>query len=194
MTVSCSSPTKNENEHVLPEKTMVGLIKETMLIEAHLNEIRVDQIYIKDSADNYYAEVFERYNTNKEEFDRSMQFYAKQPELIDSMYSLVLDELLEMEVKLDAVQINTENIQPIGKNVVVEIIHQTPHEYLFFADSISKEEIRDSLSIYLEHSDSILRSRKTNLSSFMMSLNNIMHNEIIYSSLLTDLKNKDLKK
>lgn len=180
-----------DEKPVLSQEVMEGLIKETMLIEAHLNEIRVDQIYIKDSADNYYAEVFEKYHTNKEEFDRSMQHYAKQPVLLDSMYSNVLDELLEMEVKLDAVQISTENIQPIGKNIVAEIIHLTPHEHLFFIDTVSKTTIKDSLSKYLEHEDSILRSRKTNLSSFTMSLNNIMHNPVIYSSLIKDLKDKN---
>ena len=169
---------------------MIGIIKETMLIEAHLNEIRVDQIYIKDSVDNYYAEVFEKYNTDKEIFDKSMQFYAKQPVILDSIYSKVLDELLEMEVKLEAVQLNTENIQPIGKHIVAEIIHNTPYEHLFFMDSISKSEIKDSLSKYLEFEDSSLVNHNTNLSSFMMSLNNIMHNPIIFTSLISNLNEK----
>jgi len=93
-----------------------------------------------------------------------------------------------MEVELESVQSNTEKIQPIGKNIVSKIIQNSPIHNLFLKDTISKNEIMDSIEVYFTLNDSLLKSNNTNLSSFKLSLNNIMHNQIIYSTLLIDLK------
>jgi len=167
---------------------MVSILKETMLIEAHINEIRVDQIYIKDSVKNYYAEVFQKYQVTKDEFEKSLEHYSAMPDTLHLIYSEVLDNLLAMEVELESVQINTEKIQPIGKNIVSKIIQNSPIHNLFLKDTISKNEIMDSIEVYFTLNDSLLKSNNTNLSSFKLSLNNIMHNQIIYSTLLIDLK------
>lgn len=87
----CSSTV--EKKQVIPSETMVELLTEIHILEAQVDKLRLT----KDSSYLVYntleKEIFEKYKVNKKQYEDSYQFYLKQPERLDKIYSIVVDSL-----------------------------------------------------------------------------------------------------
>ncbi len=91
--VSCQ--TKNE-EVYLSKSSMAAIIAEVELVQAvyKLQQLNspIDVISITD-------EIYKRNNTTKEDFNRSMKFYAQSPKDIDEIYNEVIATLVRKQLQ-----------------------------------------------------------------------------------------------
>lgn len=87
----CSS-TVNQEE-VIPSTEMVELLTEIHILEARVDKLRLPS----DSAFKVYntleKEIFEKYNVDKVNYERSYQYYLSNPALLDKIYTIVVDSL-----------------------------------------------------------------------------------------------------
>ena len=81
-------------EGVIKEKTMIELLTEMHTADAYFNNINdyecdtmIGEIYYT------YNQIFKKYGTNKEEFDRSMDYYSQNPKKFREMYEKVVLKL-----------------------------------------------------------------------------------------------------
>ena len=93
--LSCSDGIKGfkQPEDLIPRDTMVMLLKDLTLIEAH-----VQNKY--NSVDKYREtmllsgnEILKNYNISRDRLDRSMDYYGSRQEILAGIYSEILDSL-----------------------------------------------------------------------------------------------------
>ena len=85
-------------------KEEMGLI----LTDIHLADAMADQdggalIHRKIQREELFSNIFEKYAVDREVFWQSYEYYLIYPEELDSIYSLVLNDLTEMEIRIDSV-------------------------------------------------------------------------------------------
>lgn len=90
-------------DEMLEENKMVSI-----LTRIHIAEAKVSTSYLPtDSALSYYKvledTIFKNYGTSRKQYQESYKFYIKNPELIDKVYTRVVDSLSLREAikKLD---------------------------------------------------------------------------------------------
>lgn len=101
--VSCSP--KNDElvipENVIPQDEMTDILVEVQIVEGALIYKRsTGQIY-NDFRDYYYTFIFDKYNITQEKFDRSMDFYKENLEVLDKIYEEVLKRLEAKKREID---------------------------------------------------------------------------------------------
>ncbi len=84
---------ENLPEGILERDKMVGV-----LIRIHIAEAKTNNSYrYADSIKSYYQvledTIFKNYNTNKADFDKSYQYYMKDPTKMEKIYAEVVDSL-----------------------------------------------------------------------------------------------------
>ena len=94
---------KEKPEPVIPEKRLVNILKDLMIIEAGINRA-FDPKLNKDSlATPYYLAVYQKHGVTFAQFMYSYKQYQKEPEFMDSLFVKVLEQLqieqAEFEVK-----------------------------------------------------------------------------------------------
>ena len=80
---------------VLSEEKMIEVMTDMHLIEGGKvgRKIMGDTLLL----DDYYYKLFDKYQTDKETFNKSYEFYAKQPELMNSLYEKVIENLNQLQ-------------------------------------------------------------------------------------------------
>lgn len=73
--------------------------------EAQLIESKLSTIKNKDEKDSlsyiYYHFLFEKYETDKEEFEQVFDYYAQRPEKMETMYADIITQLTLMSSQPD---------------------------------------------------------------------------------------------
>jgi hypothetical protein len=98
--MACGS---SEERPALSTETM-GLI----LTDIHLADAMADQdggalIHRKIQREELFSNVFEKHSVDRGVFWQSYKYYLIHPEELDSVYSLVLNDLTRMEMRIDSV-------------------------------------------------------------------------------------------
>lgn len=81
----------------------------SILIDIHLSDaIAINEIYpdfkeLNDIKKGYFLSVLEKNNITLEEFDKSYQFYLKNPDVFFEVYEEVMIELTKREAELNGV-------------------------------------------------------------------------------------------
>ncbi len=75
-------------EGVLTEAEMKAVLKDIHLTEAYLNTIS-DLDSVEKVSSGYYQMVLKKHHTDLKQFEKSLKYYAKNPVLLDSMYSQI---------------------------------------------------------------------------------------------------------
>ena len=167
---SCGVKTAEEQpENLIQKEIFTEMILELQLIEAHLNAVRVDQSVIRDSANNYFQEIFEKYGVSFEDFHSTINYYASQPEELQGIYDAVLESLSEMEVELVDVKMDQDAISPLGKKQIVNVISHLPIARIFKDNSYSSDQTKDSLFKYIGANIYLFDSLPYNIESFQKS-------------------------
>ncbi len=192
---SCESePQDQVPENLIDSATYQNVLLEMQLVEAHINEVRVNQVYIRDSVNHFYSEIFDRHDITMEDYNATTEYYAKHPTELKAIYDNILVELSTREAALQDVKVDQVIISPAGKHVVTEIILQTPIAELIINDSTNNATlIKDTLFRYVLVHQEVLDSFHINLPSFQQSYNNISHNAKLYEGMKLDLINKTEK-
>ncbi len=186
---SCGGKVVEEQpDNLIQKEIFTKMILELQLIEAHLNEVRVDQSVIRDSANNYFQEIFEKHGTSFEDFHNTMNYYASQPEELQEIYDAVLESLSEMEVELVDVKMDQDAISPLGKKQIIDVISQLPIARIFKEPSYSSDQTKDSLFKYIAANISLFDSLPYNIESFQKSYIGLTFNYKRYLSFREEVR------
>ena len=81
---------------------MISVLVDINLIEASLrsNQPKTASDSLRSTA--FYKEIFKKHNTNKEQFDNSIRYYSKTPEVLGKMYDEVIARLSRMQSEENA--------------------------------------------------------------------------------------------
>ncbi len=186
---SCGGKTEEEQpENLIKKEIFTEMILELQLIEAHLNEVRVDQSVIRDSANNFFQEIFEKHGVSFEDFNNTINYYASQPEALKGIYDAVLELLSKMEVKLVDVKMDQDPISPLGKKQIVDVISHLPIAHIFKEPSYSSEQTKDSIFKYIAVNISLFDSLPYNIESFQKSYIGLTFNYKRYLSFREEVR------
>jgi hypothetical protein len=186
---SCGGKTEEEQpENLIKKELFTEMILELQLIEAHLNEVRVDQSVIRDSANNFFQEIFEKHGTSFEDFNNTMNYYASQPEKLQGIYDAVLESLSEMEVELVDVKMDQDAISPLGRKQIVDVISHLSIARIFKENSYSSDQTKDSLFKYIAANIYLFDSLPYNIESFQKSYMGLTFNHKRYLSFREEVR------
>ena len=186
---SCGGKTEEEQpENLIKKELFTEMILELQLIEAHLNEVRVDQSVIRDSANNFFQEIFEKHGASFEDFNSTMNYYASQPEELQGIYDAVLESLSEMEVELVDVKMDQDAISPLGRKQIVDVISHLSIARIFKENSYSSDQTKDSLFKYIAANIYLFDSLPYNIESFQKSYIGLTFNHKRYLSFKQEVR------
>tara|TARA_B100001173_G_C15676675_1_gene416038 strand:+ start:226 stop:570 length:345 start_codon:yes stop_codon:yes gene_type:complete len=99
---SCSNSEKKIPKNILPQTTFETVLKEIHLEEAsfELNKIQdIENAKIKLS--NAYFDIYKKNKISKKNFIENIDYYSKDPEKLEEMYTNILEQLTKEKSKLD---------------------------------------------------------------------------------------------
>ena len=186
---SCGGKTAEEPpENLIKKEIFTEMILELQLIEAHLNEVRVDQLVIRDSANNFFQEIFEKHGASFDDFHNTINYYASQPKELQGIYDAVLESLSEMEVELVDVKMDQDAISPLGKKQIVDIISHLPIARVYNESSYSSDQVKDSLFKYIAVNISLFDSLPFNIEPFQKTYMGLTYNHKRYLSIREEVR------
>lgn len=114
--LSCSDNKKIPENILKPEK-MEAVLSDVMMADALNQEriIRDSLLYISKENVSYFKKIFQLHAVTKEEFEKSIQFYTKRPDLmraiIDSVSAVVSRKNKLLEEKKDSVTTKSDTLK-----------------------------------------------------------------------------------
>jgi hypothetical protein len=78
----CNLNTEQKPDGVIEEKVMIEIIKDLKILDAAQKSFVTGSIEGKMMRDTSYTIVFNKYNTNAEQFDSSLRSYARNPKIL----------------------------------------------------------------------------------------------------------------
>ena len=187
--VSCADANKEEHpSNIIEKEVFTQMIVEMQLVEAHLNEVRVDHMVIRDSANNYFQEVLDKHGKTFDEFNGTMSYYAAKPEELQGIYDKVLEALSEMEVDLIDVNMDQDAISPLGEKQIVSVVSHLPVSYMYRDTSLTSTQTQDSLFKYIAMNLSLFDSLPYNIESFQKSYIGLTFNKVRYFAFKEQVK------
>jgi hypothetical protein len=96
---SCSEKTaRKEPAHLIPPDSLVVILADLHLADAFLNfNINTKTPY---DPKNFYDKVLEKHKTDRIQFSETITYYSAEPEKLDSLYDLVLNNLSTRKAEL----------------------------------------------------------------------------------------------
>ena len=81
----------------IPEAVLQPAEMKSILVDVHVAQAAIGIHAVNDSVqyslEDYLAFIYKNHHTNREQFDSSMKFYASNPEMLDSIYKDVIEDL-----------------------------------------------------------------------------------------------------
>ena len=102
---------------VLSQDEMVAVLLDVHLAEAAMKVVDVSAKRIEKQ--EYYNEVFEKHNTTKELFEKSLDWYARHPKLLMEVYDEVKKEAEYLQERVEAYEFHPED-KPSRKDSIAE--------------------------------------------------------------------------
>ena len=92
--LACSSPKTEIPTEILSETEFTNILKEVHLAEAafELNK-REEILNPRNNLANSYQSIYNKYDIDGSTFSNSLNYYAKHPEILEKIYSTVLEQL-----------------------------------------------------------------------------------------------------
>tara|TARA_Y100000385_G_C12813747_1_gene517260 strand:- start:132 stop:476 length:345 start_codon:yes stop_codon:yes gene_type:complete len=92
--LACSSPKTEIPTEILSETEFTNILKEVHLAEAafELNK-REEILNPRNNLANSYQSIYNKYDIDGSTFSNSLNYYAKHPEILENIYSTVLEQL-----------------------------------------------------------------------------------------------------
>lgn len=111
---------------VVERKKMPALLADFHLAEGYLSSLPQDSSRLR--ANSYYAAVFSKYDTDSMGFNKSLVYYAKDPAVLNQIYTEVQQRLQRLQTDEQAVA-------------------DAKMRKIYIADSIRSATVRDSLNL-----------------------------------------------
>ena len=96
---SCGDSGANIPNDVLPEEKMRAVLMDVMLAEADITDKGLMEAEMKPEMQKMYLQIFDKHNITKEQFYHSMEFYTKNPDILDRNFQPIIDSLSTLEAK-----------------------------------------------------------------------------------------------
>jgi len=96
---SCKHDSNKPPVGIIPKDSMVSIIADLHLADAVLLNANVQSKISDISSNRLYKTVLDKYGITRERFNRSIDFYAENPVVLDSMYDKVIEKLSLIESK-----------------------------------------------------------------------------------------------
>ena len=92
--LACSSPKTEIPTEILSETEFTNILKEVHLAEAafELNKSK-EILNARNNLANSYQSIYNKYDIDGSTFSNSLNYYAKHPEILEKIYSTVLEQL-----------------------------------------------------------------------------------------------------
>jgi len=92
--LACTAPKTEIPTEILSETAFANILKEIHLAEAifELNKSKELGNARNTLANNYQA-IYKKHDTSSSTFSKSLDYYAKNPEKLEKIYSTILEEL-----------------------------------------------------------------------------------------------------
>jgi hypothetical protein len=98
---SCSEENQSIPSSVVTRDTMVMIFTDLHLLEGLYIHNSVSENDSVKNTEAYRQGLFEKYSISKERFEESYNWYISNPELLDGIYSEVLNELSRMKAETE---------------------------------------------------------------------------------------------
>jgi len=98
----------NSPDGIIPENQFVSILVDIHLADATLNIIQMKNANLEFTADDYYFSVLKKHNTNKQKFDKSLEYYSKDMVRYNKIYDEVLKNLSILEGNFSKKAIKTK--------------------------------------------------------------------------------------
>lgn len=183
-----------EGVELIDQETFVKILAESQIIESHTTVLRVYQPYYKDSIDNYYKSLYEKYGVTNESFYYSMKEYSKDPYLMNNILTASIDLLKDMEKDLGDVSVPNQSLNALSRQQIGDIVFETPiKELMINATPMMADVIRDTLFHYLDSMPEIVTSKGYSMESVRFTFVLNTNNKVMFNQLKDYLKNKEDK-
>jgi competence protein ComGC len=105
--LACTAPKIEMPTGILSEKVCASILKEIHLEEAafELNKSK-GVINAKNSLATSYQSIYKKHNIDDSTFSKSLEYYAKHPEIFEKIYSTVLEQLTNERSTLNPQETN----------------------------------------------------------------------------------------
>ena len=105
--LACTAPKTKIPTGILSEKEFANILKEVHLAEAAFKLNKSKGIKkAKNSLANNYQSIYKTHDIADTTFSNSLKYYAKHPEILEAIYSAVLEQLTEDRSTLDQQETN----------------------------------------------------------------------------------------
>lgn len=112
---ACNRKKKISGDQYIDRDVLVQVIMDMHLIDGITNDMRYYRKFNPDDSIDIYSPIFEKYNINREMYDRTISEYSKYPKLMDDVYDDVLMQLNLLQDRIESEE--NEKIEVIdGKN------------------------------------------------------------------------------
>lgn len=115
---ACSQKEKIHGKEFIPRDDLVHIITDIHLMDGITNDMRFYRKYNPEDSIDLYGSIFEKYNTDKDQYKRTIEEYSKYPELLDEVYDEVIMQLnliIEKEESFEEEDVQTPNKTRVGK-------------------------------------------------------------------------------
>ncbi|WP_026899397.1 DUF4296 domain-containing protein [Daejeonella oryzae] len=82
---------------IMENKKMVTVLTDVHLMDAYISMIPYNDSVLKQQSLRYYDAIYKKHKISRRDFDKSLEYYSKQPKVLDSMYSQVITNLNKKE-------------------------------------------------------------------------------------------------
>ncbi len=97
----CSREKKITGKEFIPKSVLVKVIVDIHLMDGITNDMSYYHKYNPGDSIDLYGPIFDKYNVDREMFDRTIREYSKYPQLLDEVYDQVLMELKLLQDKIE---------------------------------------------------------------------------------------------
>ncbi len=105
--LACTAPKTEIPTDILSETEFANMLKEIHLEEAafELNKSKGLE-NAKNTLANNYQSIYKEHNIDASAFNKSLDYYAKHPKILEDIYSTVLEQLTDERSTLDQQETN----------------------------------------------------------------------------------------
>lgn len=86
----------------LDKATMTNVLVDIHLLEARTDELNARPDSIAFLLEEEYEKLYREHGVSQADFKKTFSYYEKNPEQMDELYQGVIDQLVQLEVKLKA--------------------------------------------------------------------------------------------
>lgn len=90
---SCKQRPSEIPKQIIPKDSMINIMVDLYLTDALIINPTTQSKIRNISSNSLYQSVLYKYKIDKERFDKSLDFYSNNPQILDSMYDIVITKL-----------------------------------------------------------------------------------------------------